>query len=93
MRTIFLPLAAANNRIYTIMQIVSETKNILKPTFDKVTGIKDYGVTKVTGVKDYGAEKLSTLKVFGTEKVTESSVVRQTIMCIVHKHDAVHCVN
>ena len=69
MATIVLPLTVANSRIYTILQIVAETKNILKPTFDKVTGIKDYSVTKVTGVRDYGAEKLSTLKVFGTEKV------------------------
>ena len=72
MATIDLPVAAANNRIYIILQIVAETKNILKPTYDKVTGIKDYGVTKVTGVRDYGAEKLSTLKVFGTEKVKYS---------------------
>ena len=57
----------------SILQIVAETKNIynstLKPTVDRVTGMKDYGVTKVTDIKDYGVDKLSTLKDFGMDKV------------------------
>ena len=72
MGTTVMPLASANNQMHIVLQIVAETKNLLKPTYDKVTGIKDYGVTKVTGIRDYGAEKLSTLKVFGTEKVKYS---------------------
>ena len=60
-------------QIEILLQIVAETKNIynftLKPAVDRVTGMKDYGVTKVSDIKDYGVEKLSTMKDFGMDKV------------------------
>lgn len=60
-------------QIEILLQIVAETKNIynstLKPTVDRVTGMKDYGVTKVSDIKDYGVERLSTMKDFGMDKV------------------------